>query len=121
MKKVAGLSLLFLLAQNMFASTLIFRTVLDTKAGLLSETPKLNTENFKQIRVYIKKETKSARGEEEPFFANIYAIEEEQELPLLAIDKTYTIFNALIDTPSPITKISVQGQGKFYIYVWASR
>lgn len=121
MKKVLGLFLVFIFAQSGFASQLIFKTVLDTKAGLLSETPKLNTANFRQIRVFIKKEQKSDQVDEDDYFlASIYAMDEDRELPLLQSDKNYATFNMLFEVPPPVTKISVSGQGKFYIYVWAS-
>ena len=121
MKKVLGLLLVLICSQNIFASGLIFKTVLDTKTGLLSETPKINTSNVRQIRVYIKKERKSERVDEDDFFVtDIYAIDDEQELPLIPTAKTSSNFNMLIETPPPITKIAIAGQGKFYIYVWGS-
>jgi hypothetical protein len=90
MKKILGLFLVFIFVQTGFASQLIFKTVLDTKAGLLSETPKLSTSNFRQLRIFIKR------------------------------DKNYSSFNMIFEVPPSVTKISVTGQGKFYIYVWAS-
>lgn len=121
MKKVLGLLLVLVFSQNSFASGLIFKTVLDTKTGLLSETPKINTSNFRQIRIYIKKERKSDKVDEDDFFfTDIYAIDDEQELPLIPSAKTSSNFNMLFETPPPVIKIAVSGQGKFYIYVWGS-
>jgi hypothetical protein len=121
MKKILGLFLVFIFVQTGFASQLIFKTVLDTKAGLLSETPKLSTSNFRQLRIFIKREQKSDQVDEDDyFFANIYAMDDERELLLLQSDKNYSSFNMIFEVPPSVTKISVTGQGKFYIYVWAS-
>ena len=121
MKKVLGLLLVLICSQNIFASNLIFKTVLDTKTGLSSETLKINTSNVRQIRIYIKKERKSERvDEDEAFFTDIYAIDDEQELPLISSTKSSSNFNMLFETPPPVIKIAVSGQGKFYIYVWGS-
>jgi hypothetical protein len=111
------------LAQSSPASVLLFKAEKEIKGGLIGELANFDAAKYRQLRVLILRDYEVPRDVEkvEYYFANFYAVDGAESIWFLGSGRQLKEYSSVIDTPPPRVKISVTGQGKYKIFVWASQ
>ena len=119
MKFAAIFLLLSLLAQNAFASTLVFKVTKDLKTREFVEIGTFNAAKFGRLRIQIKNTHLTALTTRDwaDFQIEICGVEGDEESCDGGHQATL-IYRDIIEVPPPKVRIKISGRGTFQVFVW---